>query len=392
MKYVETLDKAKCTGCSSCQNCCPVGAISMKQDAEGFLFPSIDQTKCVDCGKCINCCPVITAPKIYGNSLDNATAYAAWSLDSQNRERSSSGGIFGELAKYVYEQGGVVVGAVFDDNFIVKHYCSESIDELDRLRRSKYSQSDIGFVFKEIKQFLKNERLVLFCGTGCQCAGLRSYLIDVPENLLLCDFICHGVNSPKAFDLYLKMMEQKFQSKVTFLNFRDKRFGWSGYQHQVCFENGQEYVEPNGQNIFMKAFLKHLMVRKSCCNCLYKEGFRSSDIMFGDFWGIRNQLPELDDDNGISAIIASTEKGRKILSLISDKIKIRDVSVCQILAGNPSLRKSCSVGKNRDKFLKNMERLGFEKAFKKYGKKTAREKVINLCRRLVRKIKKILGK
>lgn len=390
MNRLEITDKAKCTGCGACQNICPCDAISMRWDQEGFPYPEISD-QCVDCGKCIQVCPLINPLPSYGESLDEATVYAAWSNNEERRIQSTSGGLFSELALSVYEEGGVVVGAVYDEAFMIHHECSEDAEDLVRLRQSKYAQSDIRFVFREIKQFLKQDRSVLFCGTPCQAAGLRAYLGGVPEKLLLCDFICRGINSPKAYASYLKMLERQHGAKVTKVQFKNKDKGWNQFQTKVTFEDGSVRQQDRYTDPFMQAYLKHnLIIRPSCHACQFKGDFRNVDLSLGDFWGVSKYAPELDENKGTSVVLASTKKGKSAIESLGDRLTVREMSISQVHGGNPCLVRSAPAGANRHEFLTRLDKLGFEKAMRCYGRDSMAVRLRQLAGRAKRKMKRIL--
>lgn len=218
MSTIEELEKKECCGCSSCAQKCPTGAISMIENEEGFLYPSIDKEKCINCGLCSKVCPQL---KTIEKKEDYPKAYAMRNQNLNDLKESSSGGIFSVIANYVLENGGVVFGAQYTDDFKVEHVGVENKDKLNLLRKSKYVQSDINSTYKEVESNLKKGKMVLFTGTPCQVYGLKSYLMVEYENLILCDLICHGVPSPKAFQKYLGEFEKK-NKKVISYDFRTK--------------------------------------------------------------------------------------------------------------------------------------------------------------------------
>ena len=200
---ISVTNKQNCTGCYACSSICPVAAITMEVDNEGFWYPVVNHSKCTRCGLCTKACPIIeTAPH---GSLNESEpeAYAAYYTDDQVRLQSSSGGLFTLLAETVISSGGVVFGARFDEDFNVIHDCVEKIEHLYELRGSKYVQSRIGNTFKQVRGFLECDRLVMFTGTPCQISGLKHYLGRDYDNLICQDIICHGVPSPKVWAKYI---------------------------------------------------------------------------------------------------------------------------------------------------------------------------------------------
>lgn len=196
------LDKKQtCTGCHACAAKCPKQCIKMISDTEGFWYPQIDEEECINCGLCERVCPIITPIKF--EDPFSPMAYACYNRDEKVRLASSSGGIFTLIAEAVLKQGGVVFGAGFDEDFNVCHQCVERVEDLDKLRMSKYVQSKIGETYREAENFLKENRLVLFTGTPCQIGGLKAYLGKSYDNLITQDIICHGVPSPMVWEDYL---------------------------------------------------------------------------------------------------------------------------------------------------------------------------------------------
>lgn len=298
-----------CTGCSACAAVCEKKAIRMERDSEGFLQPRIDKNSCVTCGRCEKVCPVTNPP------VSEAIQVAAVrSKDSALVECSSSGGMFSMLAEQILSLGGIVFGCAMQDARHAVHMGIERKDELDRLRRSKYVQSDKKAVFEEIKQILNSQRQVMFVGTPCEVAGLCSYLGKHYDNLLAVDFICHGVPSPMAWEKYVDAQEQKNKSAVMSINFRSKKLGWRNYSMKLKFENGSETSAVLTQDEYLRGFLCDLYLRKSCYNCQFKGNSYASDITIGDFFAVNRVLGEIDHDEGTSLVIAHNTKGESVLT------------------------------------------------------------------------------
>jgi len=295
-------DKSMCSGCHACYNKCPKNAIKMVEDENGFKFPVVDESLCINCGLCNKACPIINK-----QNIDNQPKiYACYNKDENIRAKSSSGGIFTLIATEILNRGGVVFGASFNDDFSLSHQYIESVDQLDKLRTSKYFQSTIGDTYKKVKEFLKEDRYVLYTGTPCQIEGLKSYLGEDYEKLYTQDIVCHGVPSPKVWKKYMDyraMIDKKTPKKI---NFRDKKQeGWHLFSLSFQYEDG-EYAKNQKEDIYMRAFLKDVCLRDSCYKCSFRKEHRVSDITLADCWGIRNIKPELDDNKGISLIKVSS--------------------------------------------------------------------------------------
>ena len=207
---IEKLDRKECCGCSSCMQKCPKNAITMIENEEGFFFPHIDKEKCINCGLCIKACPQFS--KINSELENYPKVFSLYNKNKNIQRNSSSGGVFFELADYVLRQNGVVFGAAYNTSFKVIHIMVENKDDLKKLNKSKYLQSDVNFSYRKVEELLKKDRLVLYSGTPCQIMGLKKYLIKDYDKLLTCDIICHGVPSYKAFNRYLQYLYRKFKS------------------------------------------------------------------------------------------------------------------------------------------------------------------------------------
>ena len=337
-----------CTGCAACVSVCPTGSISMKEDREGFLQPHIDAKTCIGCHKCENTCPIITPVEM---PIDFETqAYAAINKDEDVRMRSSSGGMFHALAKWTIEQGGVVFGARFNDQWEVVHDYTETIEGIEPFMRSKYVQSRIGDTFKQAKQFLDAGRQVLFVGTPCQIGGLKAYLKKDYEKLLTVDLICHGVPSPGVWREYLK--EKVQGDRVLDVNFRDKKAGWKEFQCVTTTTTTTTRREQQMANVFFRGFLKNIYLRESCYQCAFKTIHRCSDITMADFWGVQNVCPQMDDNKGTSLVFCHTTKGLQILRTLAPHFSMCDLPIDDATAHNISMVESVEMPSRRKDFFR----------------------------------------
>lgn len=176
MTKIELCSTACCTGCMACKQTCKHNAIKYKV-FDDFIYPIIEEEDCTQCGLCVKSCPVINNLQKKGNIHENEKkCIAAWSKDVSVRLNSSSGGIFSMLANWILEKNGVVFGAAWDNQMVLRHKSIRRKADLDELRRSKYVQSDIGETYKEARAYLEQGEKVLFSGTPCQIAGLVFYL------------------------------------------------------------------------------------------------------------------------------------------------------------------------------------------------------------------------
>ncbi|WP_026659653.1 Coenzyme F420 hydrogenase/dehydrogenase, beta subunit C-terminal domain [Butyrivibrio sp. AC2005] len=327
--------KKDCCGCGACYQICPKQCIDMRCDVEGFLYPNVDKRVCVDCHLCEKVCPILHQEKTEDKYLGSILAKNR----SDIRLNSSSGGIFGELAKVILSSGGVVFGAAFDNKWMVHHIAIESVQDIPKVMGSKYLQSETQKSFIETKKYLEDGREVLYSGTACQISGLKAFLRKHYDNLYTVDVLCHGVPSPGIWERYLSSISQEYCSDIEAINFRDKISGWHNYSVSIKFCNGDLYSENYEKNKYMNMFLKDLILRPSCYSCKFKKMERKSDLTIGDAWNIENVMPELDDDKGTSICITHTDKGTKILDRIKDSLKMAEIELDTILAEDADSRK-----------------------------------------------------
>lgn len=363
MAMPKLAEKNQCTGCTACVSICPRNCIQMKKDNAGFEFPVImERSACIACGACERVCPVLMKKKDDENL--STSAYAAFSNNNALRLESSSGGIFSELAATILQRGGVIYGASYDDEGVVRHIEIKEQTELGKLQGAKYSQSILGDCFLSIKKQLDSGRIVLFSGTPCQVAGLKAFLKRDYENLVCIDFVCHGVPSPMVWEKYVKYrsLTDNSDSFPQHINLRNKESGWSHYAYSVKFAyaDKKRYLCKNGDDPFMQLFVKDYILRESCSSCHFKGYHRVSDITLGDFWGIWNINPKMDDNKGTSLILTHTAKGEKMMNAVSENIKCEQVYLEQAARENPSLLRSSVHKQNRDIVLKTIESENFQ--------------------------------
>ena len=371
--------KYDCCGCEACVQRCAHKAIKMVRDNEGFLYPEIDVQICTDCGLCEKACPIISQvePKT------PIVAYAAKNYDENTRLKSSSGGIFTLLSTAIINDGGVVFGAKFDNQWNVVHDYVETIEGLSKFRGSKYVQSRIDDNYIKVEQFLKQGRTVLFSGTPCQIAGLKRYLIKEYQNLICVDIICHGVPSPMVWTRYIEGYENI--AKISQVSMRDKTNGWKKFGIVINSVDKCIFNETLDENIFLKVFLKNLCLRPSCYDCSTLSGKSNSDITIADYWGIQHVHPEFDDDKGCNLVIVNNEKVKKLFdSIACDKI---ETDFKQAISYNPSYFKSVTEPKYRKYFFDNFNKYGFI-IYNKIQKKQQP----SLLRRIASRIKRMIIK
>lgn len=349
--HINSVDFFNCTGCSACAAKCPHKAIEMKENNDGFLYPVVVEDKCTNCELCVKICPAL---HVSNEENELKECYAAMASD-EIRQVSSSGGVFTVLAEYILSQNGYVCGAAFDDNLQLSHKIINNVSELDKLRRSKYIESRINNAFSEIKVLLKNDKYVLFSGTPCQVAGLKAYLGRGYNNLYTLDIICAGVPSHKVFNKYIA--EVHHDKKILNYSFRDKCYGWV----PTCkiTTSDREFIYKFDEDYYCNLFVPYLMsVRKTCSDCDYAKLNRVGDITIGDFWGIKEKDPTLDDNKGTSLVLVNTYKGKEILNQIKDKFRLFKRVPLEYSFHNTLL---CPAKQHvaRDKFFNDLDKMGF---------------------------------
>lgn len=370
---IKKIGEKACTGCFGCYNVCPVNAIKMKLDKEGFYKPEI-LDNCVECGKCQNGCPVVRYDKI--NRY--IKSYAAWSNEKDIVLNSSSGGIFSELALKIFLDKGIVYGAAWE-NGQVKHKRIDKEKYLESIRGSKYIPSNIGFTYREIIEDLNHGKKVLFCGTPCQVAALKKIVNN--NNLITVDFICHGIPSYKAYEKYCI---EEFKEKIKKVDFRNKMKGWKDY-YLVYFGKKKKIFHHN-LDMFFNGFMENIYLNKSCYNCRFKGNKcgneRVADITLGDFWGIPQELFNKD---GVSFIVINNEKGMTLFNEIKSSITYREVSLNVGLKENSCFYNSCNEPKERELFYKNIDDMSFKNLSNKYFKMP--NLLLFLIKRIVRRLR-----
>lgn len=350
------VNKNQCSGCGACEQICPQKAIFMKKDSEGFLYPVIDKNKCIDCGLCKKVCQF----NIEKEKSSNTVAYAFINNNDTIRKNSSSGGVFFELAKYVISKNGVVFGCHFDDNLKVIHSYSRNMLECEKFQSSKYVQSNVLNTYSEVKNFLCENKLVLYTGTPCQIVGLNLFLNKKYENLITVDLVCHGAPSPKIFDKYINELQESYKSKIKKFNFRDKSTGWNSYSYAILFENGNKLIEGHNKNPYSKLFLSNTILRPSCYNCVCVGINRTSDITLADFWGVSDKYNEMYDNKGTSLILVHSDEGRKLLKILKLKSKLMKVDIEYAVKHNISAIESSKIPKNRKQVFRMVDSKSIE--------------------------------
>lgn len=319
-------DKLKCSGCKACANVCPVDAITFSDDSEGIWYPTVDIEKCVRCGRCEKVCPFNN--EHYGIPRDNLsfeTMYCSAQLkNAADLTSVSSGGAFQGLAITVISNGGIVYGAVQEEVDHIYHIRVSNLEDLKRTRKSKYFQSDIGNCYSKARKDLLDGKTVLFSGTGCQIAGLNSFLGKTYDNLYTCEVVCHGVPSRKIWKLYRKEKEEREGKKIVDLVFRDKDKGWSKNQYKITYDDGSIEYERSTIQMFHAGYLQGLFYRPSCGSCPFASMPRAADITLADYWQYKGSMNN--QDVGVSLVAVNSQKGMRLLESAEPFLRVEPTS------------------------------------------------------------------
>lgn len=367
-------EKENCCGCHACYNVCRVDAITFKDDEYGFAYPFIDETKCIGCNMCREICDFQNGSIAKTKPIE---AYAAVNKDEDVLKISSSGGVFGAFAKYFLDQGGVVFGCAYNENMEPVHISAENDKDLKKIHGSKYVQSNTYNIYAKIKEYLAQHRKVLFTGTPCQVAALKSYLGVDYNNLLTVDFVCHGVPSASMFKKYISYLEKKHEMKITDYCFRSKARGWPAYvqeikctkQHNVSAMNIKLGAE---EEFYLPYYLKGNLSRPSCFECRYASPERVSDITIGDFWGYQQASLKIKISQGLSICLLNNSMYSKFQGLFAG-LNLERVEVDLAVRGNRQLNAPECKGDRWDQVMENFKKGNFDDIAKEYLKSNKKQ-------------------
>lgn len=370
-------DESDCCGCTACANICPFNAITMVKDKMGFSYPIVNVDKCTDCGLCNKTCQFVHDYKTYSGSFEKKV-YGVRYRKEEQLLRSQSGAASFAIVEAFIKIGGVVYGVGYkDDSFYVCHKRVESLKDAEQFVGSKYVQSDLNNCFLEIKDDLINGKKVLFIGTGCQVAGLKSYIpVKLHESLYTVDIVCHATPSPAIWKDNIEYLERKNGARIVEVNFRDKKYGWRSFYETYKLSNGKEIRSES----YTFLFFEHLSMRKSCSKCPFTNVERVGDLSISDFWGWHKFHEEWNDNKGVSMIMINTDKGLDIFERIKNKILYIESNMQQVLELQPQLSYPSKLNKKYVLFQKDYERYGYCYVLKKYGNESLKEKVKSIFR------------
>lgn len=378
MSEIILCTSADCVGCAACSNICDKGAIRMTADARGFLKPQIDYSKCNKCLKCHDVCQIFhTNSK---NTSQIEATYAVWAQNKEIHKNSNSGGLFEVFARKIFKLGGVVCGARYDQNMKVCHQIIYNESDIQYLKYSKFSQSDIGDCLRQIRDLLQEKRYVLFVGTPCQVEGLNAFLKEPSEYLLTVQFPCFGIPSPLFFESYLK---SKVHDELCCLNnvYCEIQDNTDINQRFMKLElkNGTEIVASAGEDSFVRMWNAGFGIEEHCFSCERNFPPGQGDFIWGNFWqlGLVNRFP-VDYEryqDGVSFLVVCSKKGKDFFKLCEEDLEFYKRKLVEILAGHYYMYSTTSRHllfrkrgnhKKYNEFMLDMPKISFEELAAKY--------------------------
>ena len=374
-----------CCGCSACAAICPVHAIWMTEDHRGFYTPIVDAETCIECGLCSKTCPELSTD---GFSSKPISAFALKIKSEKDRSDSTSGGAFTVLSDRILALGGVVFGTVYDESFKAKIVSAQNAEQRNRMRGSKYVESDVGDSYRECSEALKKNIPVLFSGTPCQIAGLVKYLLNANvsrEHLFTCQVVCHGTPSPLVFRDHLNNIQARRKRKITDYYHRPKIWGWHEHNEMACYDGGKRESQTKLSQNHKDLFYLGYSLRESCFSCKYagKPGY--ADFSIGDFWGVEHLAPEMDDNKGTSILLINSEKGQKLLSAIpEEQFTAKAIDVDDALKYNhihPSRKPE-----DYEQFWDDYKDMSFSQIAEKYARDKMPDNLVYIGKKWLRRI------
>lgn len=343
-------NKTDCCGCGACASRCVTSCITMAPDEEGFNYPLVDTDKCIHCGLCERVCPLLHKPQPH----EILAVIGCKNKNEAVRFVSSSGGFFSIAAEKILGRQGTVFGAAFDDNWHVRHIAVTSGNAMNKLRGSKYVQSDISTTYQDAEKLLQAGHTVLFSGTPCQIGGLKGYLRKDYERLYTIDVVCHGVPSPKVYQTRLDEVTELSSSPVIKVNFRDKTPGWKRFNIVFQTEN-HIFATHKRRGPYMRLFLNNVSTRPSCSDCAFNNKHSLADLTIADYWGVNKHFPLFDDDKGVTLVLVNTEKGAGLFADCQSELECQQTDFKRGAEYNAALSKKMTPHPSRQLFFAELD-------------------------------------
>lgn len=375
-------DKSFCSGCTACLSICPQKCIEIRNE-KGFLYPNIDKKKCIDCDSCVRVCPIQT-PK--DSTIKSSTVFAFQNSNDEDRKKSTSGGFFLSVAREIIDNGGKVWAAGFDEDMNVVHKRAEKSIELYSLYGSKYVQSNLQNTFGKIKKELTYGETILFAGTPCQVEGLLNFIDDkYCTNLYTLDFYCYGVPSPELYKEWIDWLNKKYNCKVKYINFRDKKYGYFGVNTQITFENGRILEDKVESKLYLKTMFSNIGLRDSCYNCVFRNRVKRCDFTLGDMWEVGQYNSKMDDDLGTTKVHVNTKKGQELYERLKGKASVRIKTLTRNELESETINKNKQKPMNalHKEFVSDIGNLEFPDIVNKYFPITTKDKVVSMVKPMI---------
>lgn len=370
--YLKTYSKSECFGCEACAQVCVVGAITFVVDKDGFRYPKIDAGKCVRCGRCQSVCPVSSLPERHDEPIFTFGGYVK---NQEVRRGSTSGGVFSALMDSWCDADTIVFGAE-TKGLHVRHSWVKYADGIDRFRKSKYLQSEIGSCYKDAQRFLSEGERVCFSGTPCQIAGLMKVLGDVThDNLLTIEVVCEGVPTPLYISKFADYLGKKLGGTVTDIDYRYKDGRrWDFEVMQASLQNPIsgtfKWKQDRWFNPFWSIWLQHLISRPSCYECPFATRKRVADITLGDLWGVHLYCPELYGRNGgASVVFCNSPKGRHVLELAKPLLYGHELPLETAVRYQGPMRSHIAKNERRAECMEDLHAMEYESFVRKWAKR-----------------------
>ena len=388
---IEIKKESECCGCQNCVNLCPKKCISLKKNDEGFWYPVVDKEKCINCHICEMNCPFIKVLK--NKTKFEPIVVGVYNKNKKIRKKSTSGGVFFEIANYVIRKNGVVFGAKYDKNLNVVHSYTESREGIFEFMGSKYVQSDVSNNYRQVENFLKQDRIVLFSGTPCQIAALKLFLKKDYDNLICLDFVCEGVPSSIFLESFIAYYEKKYNSKIVKFEFRNKKNGWLNFSNCIYFENGvKKYIYRN-YSVLCNLVFSAISFRNSCYECKYRELNSNSDFKLADFWKVQKSKNTKYNYFGVSHLVINSDKAKKIFDEIKDKFEVFESDIDELKKLNETFSNYEIDMSKREKLysdIKNKNKQEIYETISKYYVYTKKDKFKQYIRVKLSSIKNML--
>lgn len=377
---INVVNKAECCSCEACYNICPKNCIEMISDKEGFLYPRVKLDNCTDCGLCEKVCPIKNhVPKSENN---NQEAYLLQHKDDDICKQSTAGGAFTGIASYVINNGGIVYGVEISEDYKVRHTSVETIEELQKFRNSKYVQSRIGNIFRQVKKELEIGRIVCFSGTPCQIEGLRHYLGKEYENLVLVDVVCRAVPSPGVWEKYIQY-EVESKGEISSIRFRDKTFGYQYSTMELKAKNGISYRDGIEAQPWLRMFFSGMIIRPSCTACKFRSRYRNSDFTIWDCFNVYFLNRKLNEDAGVTRVLLHTRKAQLMFEEINQNYDFEEINPDDVVKGCDEMLNSPKENIKKKSFYEDYHKMSMKDLLDKYYPIIFKVKVRKYVRRFL---------